>query len=116
MNPITGEVADPEDLEVKDEAPEAEPKPAPRNPRDIALETIAKRAHARRMREQGSLKVDVLEEDGTITANTDPDEPEPEPVQAAGDAPEQPAEATTEEPPPSAPPTAPVTAAARNGN
>ena len=107
MDPRTGGLANPDDFnpEVSVEATPEEPKPAPKNPRDIALAEMAKRAQLRREGDLQSLKVDTLEEDGTITEHNEPEVRElPEPVQAAVvDLPR-----AADVPPTSAPPTAPV--------
>lgn len=68
MNPNTGEIANPDDLNpnTAEATPEQEKVP-PKNPRDIALAEMAKRAQKRRESEAGTFKVDVLEEDGSIT-------------------------------------------------
>ncbi len=74
MNPKTGELAEPEDFEPEVvtglRAPEKPDKPMI-NPRDIALAEMAKRAQQRRERDDKAVKVDVLEEDGTITPAPD---------------------------------------------
>ena len=113
MDPKTGQIANPDELnpDVKGEQPE-EPKERPKHPRDIALAEMAKRANARRENDMKSLKVDVLEEDGTITANTEPEPPEPveaDPAQdQAAEAAQQPSPAQAADvTPASVPPTAP---------
>lgn len=107
MDPKTGEIANPDDLrpEIDQETPKKSEIPL-KNPRDIAIAEMAKRANARREKDEKSLKVDVLEEDGTITPAPD-SEPDvsretPEPVKAAEATP-----SSSEAQLPSAPPAAP---------
>ena len=81
-DPKTGQIADPDDFATPVDPNATPDKPAPtgyvKTPFDLAREEMAKRAHKRRMAAEGSLKVDTLEEDGSIT----PAE-EPAPVAAA---------------------------------
>src|ERR1017187_1043081 len=107
MDPKTGEIANPDDLrpEIEQEAPK-KPEIPLKNPRDIAIEEMAKRSNARREKEEKRMKADILEEDGTITpvsSEPEPDVPRetPEPVKAAEAPP------STEAKLPSAPPAAP---------
>lgn len=114
MNPKTGELAKPEDFEVTTGmvAPE-KPVQAPKNPRDIALAEMAKRAHARREKEDKALRVDTLEDDGTITPAAEPPVVQPLPELTAPEEQEVPRETAAGEPSPVtepvsvAPPTAP---------
>ncbi len=108
MDPKTGQIANPDELnpDVKGEVPE-EPKERPKHPRDIALAEMAKRANARREHDMKSLKVDVLEEDGTITANADPEPPEAVQDQAAEVAPKPESAQAADVTPASVPPAAP---------
>ena len=77
MDPKTGQLAEPEDFEPETTVEEKPPAGAPpKNPRDLALAEMAKRANARRTREEKTLRVDTLEEDGTITPASVPMLPE----------------------------------------
>ncbi len=114
MNPKTGELASPEDFQsevvVGLQAPVKPEKPMI-NPRDLAIAEMAKRTQARREKDDKALKVDVLEEDGSITPA--PDVPETVPLPELT-APEKTAaeptsqNQTAEVTPTSAAPTAPI--------
>ena len=107
MDPKTGEISNPDDLRPEnDQETPKKPDIPLKNPRDIAIEEMAKRSNARREKEEKRMKADILEEDGTITpvsSEPEPDVPRetPEPVKAAEAPP------STEAKLPSAPPAAP---------
>ncbi len=78
MNPKTGEVANPDEINPQGEITPSPKVPEATNPRDMALAEIAKRAQARREKEEQALKFDVMHEDGSIEdAPVTPAAPEP---------------------------------------
>ena len=105
MDPKTGEISNPDDLRPDDDQETPKKPEIPlKNPRDIAIAEMAKRSNARREKDEKSLKVDILEDDGTITPAPDLDVPRetPEPVKTAEASPP-----STEVQLPSSPPAAP---------
>lgn len=106
MNPHTGEVADPDVLNPEVDTPAAD-APPPKNPRDIALAEIARRANARREKEQQALKFDTIDDNGVITPAAPSVEPaEPAPEASPNVQPDASEAQGASPPPPSTPPVA----------